>query len=203
MDQRINLLCNIFHYASRNLWNQIAEELPAPHRPKPPAKERFVEFTAPGGAQSPASSGSGKTPGASSRRSWTTTSSSAGSSAARMPSNHSMPATGARSAPAGISRTEQAAMKCLYLATRSLDPTGRVQTRWAMRWQPAALNARLRLAFKGGITPAGHQQMPRSDPPLIGQPRQLMGCGCRCRSALSTKGSRGCRSRGIWTSWGR
>src|SRR5213076_2737481 len=30
--------------------------------------------------------------------------------------------------------TEQAALKCLYLVTRSLDPTGRGKTRWAMRW---------------------------------------------------------------------
>ncbi len=36
--------------------------------------------------------------------------------------------------------TEQAAMKCLYLVTRSLDPTGKGQTRWTMRWKPA-LNA--------------------------------------------------------------
>jgi transposase-like protein len=36
--------------------------------------------------------------------------------------------------------TEQAAMKCLYLVTRSLDPTGKGQARWTMRWKPA-LNA--------------------------------------------------------------
>ena len=36
--------------------------------------------------------------------------------------------------------TEQAAMKCLYLVTRSLDPKGAGQTRWAVRWKPA-LNA--------------------------------------------------------------
>jgi putative transposase len=36
--------------------------------------------------------------------------------------------------------TEQAALKCLYLVTRSLDPTGRGRARWAMRWRPA-LNA--------------------------------------------------------------
>ncbi|WP_157009235.1 IS256 family transposase [Agromyces laixinhei] len=36
--------------------------------------------------------------------------------------------------------TEQAALKCLYLVTRSLDPTGRGRTRWTMRWKPA-LNA--------------------------------------------------------------
>jgi putative transposase len=36
--------------------------------------------------------------------------------------------------------SEQAATKCLYLVTRSLDPTGRGRARWAMRWKPA-LNA--------------------------------------------------------------
>ena len=36
--------------------------------------------------------------------------------------------------------TEQAAIKCLYLVTRSLDPTGTGRTRWAARWKPA-LNA--------------------------------------------------------------
>jgi transposase-like protein len=36
--------------------------------------------------------------------------------------------------------TEQAAMKCLYLVTRSLDPTGTGRARWTMRWTPV-LNA--------------------------------------------------------------
>jgi len=36
--------------------------------------------------------------------------------------------------------TEQAAIKCLYLVTRSLDPTGDGRTRWTVRWKPA-LNA--------------------------------------------------------------
>ncbi|MBE7187796.1 IS256 family transposase [Jatrophihabitans endophyticus] len=35
---------------------------------------------------------------------------------------------------------EQAALKCLYLVTRSLDPTGQGRARWMMRWKPA-LNA--------------------------------------------------------------
>jgi putative transposase len=33
--------------------------------------------------------------------------------------------------------TEQAALKCLYLVTRSLDPTGVGRARWTMRWKPA------------------------------------------------------------------
>lgn len=36
--------------------------------------------------------------------------------------------------------TEQAALKCLYLVTRGLDPKGTGQARWAVRWKPA-LNA--------------------------------------------------------------
>ena len=36
--------------------------------------------------------------------------------------------------------TELAAVKCLYLVTRSLDPTGQGRARWTMRWKPA-LNA--------------------------------------------------------------
>lgn len=36
--------------------------------------------------------------------------------------------------------TEQAALKCLYITVRSLDPTGKGQVRWIMRWKPA-LNA--------------------------------------------------------------
>jgi putative transposase len=45
--------------------------------------------------------------------------------------------------------TEQAAIKCLYLAVRSLDPTGRGQQRWSTRWKPA-LNA-FAITFEGRI----------------------------------------------------
>ena len=45
--------------------------------------------------------------------------------------------------------TEQAAMKCLYLAVRSLDPPGRGQRRWINRWKPA-LNA-FAITFEGRI----------------------------------------------------
>jgi putative transposase len=40
----------------------------------------------------------------------------------------------------GHSPSEQAAMKCLHLVTRSLDATGVGRARWMMRWKPA-LNA--------------------------------------------------------------
>jgi putative transposase len=48
--------------------------------------------------------------------------------------------------------TEQAALKCLYLVTRSLDPTGRGRAKWAIRWKPA-LNA-FAITFEGRIVPS-------------------------------------------------
>ena len=44
---------------------------------------------------------------------------------------------------------EQAALKCVYLAVRALDPTGKGRARWVMRWKPA-LKA-FSLAFEGRI----------------------------------------------------
>jgi transposase-like protein len=46
--------------------------------------------------------------------------------------------------------TEQAAMKCLYLALMSLDPTGKGRQRWTNRWKPA-LNA-FDITFNGRLT---------------------------------------------------
>ena len=34
--------------------------------------------------------------------------------------------------------SDHAAVKCLYLVTRSLDPTGRGKARWATRWNVAS-----------------------------------------------------------------
>jgi len=45
--------------------------------------------------------------------------------------------------------TETAAMKCVYLAVMSLDPTGRGRQRWTNRWKPA-LNA-FTMEFPGRI----------------------------------------------------
>jgi len=47
--------------------------------------------------------------------------------------------------------TEQAAIKCVYLAIMSLDPTGKGRQRWSNRWK-AALNA-FTVAFPGRIIP--------------------------------------------------
>jgi putative transposase len=46
--------------------------------------------------------------------------------------------------------TEQAALKCVYLAIMSLDPTGRGRKRWTNRWK-AALNA-FEITFDGRLS---------------------------------------------------
>ncbi|MCE7006956.1 IS256 family transposase [Kibdelosporangium philippinense] len=46
--------------------------------------------------------------------------------------------------------TEQAALKCLYMALMGLDPTGKGRGRWTMRWK-AALNA-FDIAFDGRLS---------------------------------------------------
>jgi putative transposase len=46
--------------------------------------------------------------------------------------------------------TEQAALKCLYMALMSLDPTGKGRTRWTNRWK-AALNA-FDITFDGRLS---------------------------------------------------
>jgi putative transposase len=43
----------------------------------------------------------------------------------------------------------EAALKCVYLAIRALDPTGKGRARWVMRWKPA-LNA-FSITFEGRI----------------------------------------------------
>jgi len=48
--------------------------------------------------------------------------------------------------------SDAAAMKCVYLAVMSLDPTGRGRQRWTNRWKPA-LNAST-IAFPGRIIQA-------------------------------------------------
>lgn len=47
---------------------------------------------------------------------------------------------------------EQAALKCVYMAIMSLDPTGKGRKRWVTRWK-AALNA-FAITFEGRLSPA-------------------------------------------------
>ncbi|MGQ4402344.1 transposase, partial [Streptomyces hayashii] len=50
--------------------------------------------------------------------------------------------------------SETAALKCVYMALMSLDPTGKGRKRWTMRWK-APLNA-FQIAFEGRLTPANN-----------------------------------------------
>jgi putative transposase len=152
----IHLLRNTFRYASRKYWDQIAKDIRPVYTAatETAAKERFVEFTAKWGAQYPAII-----------RLWENAWSEF------VPfldydveirrvicSTNAVESINARYRRAIRARghfpTEQAALKCLYLVTRSLDPTGRGKARWAMRWKPA-LNA-FAITFNGRITPAGN-----------------------------------------------
>jgi transposase-like protein len=53
---------------------------------------------------------------------------------------------------------EAAALKCIYMALMSLDPTGKGRKRWTMRWK-APLNAfqiAFQIAFEGRLTPSNN-----------------------------------------------
>lgn len=152
----IHLIRNTFRYASRKFWPAMARDLkPVYTAPsQAAATERFTEFAATWGERYPAII-----------RLWHNAWSEF------VPfldydveirrvicSTNAIESVNARYRRAIRARghfpTEQAALKCLYLATRSLDPTGRGKARWAMRWKPA-LNA-FAITFEGRITPNGN-----------------------------------------------
>ena len=151
----LHLIRNTFRYASRRDWDAIGKQLRPVYTAPTARRPRTGSTSSPtgGAASTRRSSSSGSPPGRSSSRSWTTTSRSAGSSA-RTNAIESLNARYRRAVRArGHFPTEQAALKCLYLVTRSLDPTGRGKARWAMRWKPA-LNA-FAITFEGRIVPSG------------------------------------------------
>jgi putative transposase len=55
------------------------------------------------------------------------------------------------SALAATFPNETAALKCVFMALMSLDPTGKGRKRWTMWWK-APLNA-FQIAFEGRLTP--------------------------------------------------
>jgi len=147
----IHLIRNTFRYASRRDWDAMAKDLrPVYTAPtEPSAAARFEEFTERWGGQYPAIINLW-------RNAWSEF----------IPfldydveirriicSTNAIESLNARYRRAVRARghfpTEQAALKCLYLVTRSLDPTGRGRARWAMRWKPA-LNA-FAITFEGRI----------------------------------------------------
>jgi putative transposase len=150
----LHLIRNTFRYASRRYWEQMAKDLrPVYTAPtEAAAAERFDEFAGKWGALYPAivtlwrSAWSEFVPfldyDVEIRKVICSTN-----------AIESLNARYRRAAKArGHFPTEQAALKCLYLVTRSLDPTGKGRARWTMRWKPA-LNA-FAIAFPGRIVPS-------------------------------------------------
>ena len=138
----IHLLRNTFKYAARQNWDQIARDIkPVYTAPtEAAAAARFEEFAEKWGTKYPAAIGLW-------RAAWTEF----------IPfldydveirrvicTTNAIESLNARFRRAVRARghfpTDQAALKCLYLVTRGLDPTGTGQARWVTRWKPA-LNA--------------------------------------------------------------
>jgi transposase-like protein len=148
----VHLLRASFRYAARQDWDKIAKALkPVYTAPtEDAATTRFLEFAETWGKKYPAivrlweSSWAEFTPflqfDAEIRRIVCTT--------------NSIESVNARIRKAVRSRghfpTEQAALKCVYMAVMSLDPTGAGRKRWTMRWK-GAMNA-FDLAFDGRLT---------------------------------------------------
>ena len=147
----IHLIRNTFRYASRKYWDQIGHDLRPVYTAatEADAKARFTEFTEKWGRLYPAIT-----------KLWQNAWSEF------VPfldydveirrvicSTNAIESLNARYRRAvrvrGHFPNEQAAMKCLYLTTRSLDPTGNGRARWATRWKPA-LNA-FAVTFEGRI----------------------------------------------------
>ena len=136
----IHLLRNTFRLTSRKYWDEIKRDVKPIYTAvnATAARSAFDELDREMGEALPGGDPPvGQRLGRVHSRSWTTTWRSGGSSVRPMRSSPSMPATAARSRPADTFPSEQAALKCLYLVTRSLDPTGVGRARWTMRWKPA------------------------------------------------------------------
>ncbi|MGR8006918.1 IS256 family transposase [Streptomyces hypolithicus] len=148
----VHLLRASFRYAARQDWDKIAKALkPVYTAPsEDAATTQFLEFAEVWGKKYPAivrlweSSWAEFTPflqfDAEIRRIVCTT--------------NSIESVNARIRKAVRSRghfpTEQAALKCVYMAVMSLDPTGAGRKRWTMRWK-GAMNA-FDIAFDGRLT---------------------------------------------------
>ncbi len=152
----VHLLRNSFKYASRQDWDKIAKALKPVYTAasEAAAAERFLEFAETWGKKYPAIV-----------RLWEN------AWAEFVPflafdveirkvicSTNAIESVNARIRKAVRARghfpNEQAALKCVYMALMSLDPTGAGRRRWTTRWK-APLNA-FQIAFEGRLTPANY-----------------------------------------------
>ena len=147
----VHLLRNSFRYAGRQHWDAIAKALkPVYTAPtEAAARERFTEFADTWGGRYPAIV-----------RLWDNAWAEFVPFLAFDPeirrvicSTNAIESVNARIRRAVKARghfpNEQAALKCVYMAIMSLDPTGTGRKRWTMRWKPA-LNA-FEIAFDGRL----------------------------------------------------
>jgi putative transposase len=147
----VHLLRNSFRYAGRQHWAAIAAALKPVYTAATDAaaKERFTEFAGAWGERYPAIV-----------RLWDNAWAEFVPFLAFDPeirrvicSTNAIESVNARIRRAVKARghfpNEQAALKCVYLAVMSLDPTGTGRKRWTMRWKPA-LNA-FDIAFDGRL----------------------------------------------------
>ncbi|MFF6993565.1 IS256 family transposase [Streptomyces sp. NPDC008313] len=152
----VHLLRNSFRYAARQDWDKVAKALkPVYTAPsEDAATERFLEFQEAWGRKYPAIIKLWE-------NAW----------AEFVPflsfdveirkvicSTNAIESVNARIRKAVRARghfpNEAAALKCIYMALMSLDPTGKGRKRWTMRWK-APLNA-FQIAFEGRLTPANN-----------------------------------------------
>ena len=148
----VHLLRNSFRYTSKKDWSAIAKALKPVYTAASEAEaaERFVEFTKAWGQRYPAvvrlweSAWAEFVPFLAFDREIRTI-------ICTTNAIESLNSRYRRSVNArGHFPTEQAALKCLYLTTMSLDPTGRGRKRWSNRWK-AALNA-FEITFDGRLS---------------------------------------------------
>jgi len=148
----VHLLRNSFRYTSKKDWSAIAKALKPVYTAASEAEaaERFVEFTEAWGQRYPAvvrlweSAWAEFVPFLAFDREIRTIICT--TNAIESLNSRYRRAVNAR----GHFPTEQAALKCLYLTTMSLDPTGRGRKRWSNRWK-AALNA-FEITFDGRLS---------------------------------------------------
>ncbi|WP_244257273.1 IS256 family transposase [Kitasatospora cineracea] len=149
----VHLMRASFRYAARQDWDKISKALKPVSTPPPTqdaAEERFLEFQEAWGRKYPAIV-----------RLWEN------AWAEFVPflqfvveirrvvcTTNAIESVNARIRKAVRARghfpNEQAALKCVYMAVMSLDPTGRGRKRWTMRWKPA-LQA-FDIAFDGRLS---------------------------------------------------
>ena len=147
----VHFLRNSFKYASKRDWAKIAKDLKPVYTAasESVALDRFAEFSGNGRSATRLLYGCGRRVGGIRAvpavrpeiRTVICTTNAIESINARL-----RRAVNAR----GHFPTEQAALKCLYLAIMSLDPTGKGRQRWTNRWK-AALNA-FDITFDGRLS---------------------------------------------------